>query len=295
VRILVLGGTGSIGAPVLREVVQRGHEVIALARSDKSARLIAMLGAAPIGGDIGLPDQWIESLPQVDAVIHMACDFHGSMEATERRLLDCLLPRLAAEPRAPRFIYTGGCWLFGATGDEIATEQSPFRPLPAFAWMVSHVQRVLATRHIDPIIVHPAMVYASAGGVFRRFVNDASRRGRVRVVGSEDVRWPLVHREDIATLYALALERGATGASYIGAAVEGIRIGLIARAIARRFGVLQAPEIISPDEIAAEVGAWARGYAIDQRLSGERARRDLGWQPRHVDPEAEIASMESAA
>src|SRR5437016_5034036 len=42
-----------------------------------------------------------------------------------------------------RLIYTGGCWLFGATGDELATEETPFRPLPAFAWMVPQLRRVL--------------------------------------------------------------------------------------------------------------------------------------------------------
>jgi hypothetical protein len=46
---------------------------------------------------------------------------------------------------------------------------------------------------------------------------------------------------------------------------------------------------VSADTIAAELGEWARGYALDQQLSGDKARRDLGWRPRHLDPEAEIA------
>jgi hypothetical protein len=41
------------------------------------------------------------------------------------------------------------------------------------------------------------------------------------------------------------------------------------------------PEIIPADAIAAELGAWAQGvYALEQRLSGAKARRDLGWRPR---------------
>ena len=51
----------------------------------------------------------------------------------------------------------------------------------------------------------------------------------------------------------------------------------------------EAPRIVSADAIAAERGEWARGYALDQRLSGAKARRDLGWAPRHLDPESEIA------
>jgi len=111
-------------------------------------------------------------------------------------------------------------------------------------------------------------------------------------VASERVRWPLVHSEDLAVLYALALESAPARSSYIGAAIDGLAVGRIARAFADRFGTrLTEPRIISPDAIAAELGEWARGYALDQRLSGARARWELGWSPGHLDPEAEIARL----
>lgn len=287
--MFVLGGTGLIGAAVVRELVGRGHELFALARSDTAAARLRQLGATPIAGDIGSPEAWTAKLPQLDAVIHVACDFNTDMGAVERRLLDGLLPALAAQLQRPRFIYTGGCWLFGATGNEIASEATPFRPMPAFAWMVPQLGRVLASKRIDGIVVHPAMVYAGDGGVFDRFARAAAEGRDVPVVDSEAVRWPLVHSADLASLYALALERAGPGESYIGAAIEGFPVGRIARAFARRFGTRRdAPKIISVDAIAAELGEWARGYALDQRLSGDKARRDLGWAPKHLDPEGEI-------
>jgi nucleoside-diphosphate-sugar epimerase len=247
-----------------------------------------------MAGDIGLPESWVAHLPQLDAVIHMACDFNSDMGAVERRLLDRLLPALAAQPQRSRFLYTGGCWLFGATGNEIASEQTPFRPLPAFAWMVPQIERVLAATEVHGIVVHPAMVYADEGGVFARFVRAAAEGRDVPVVGGEAVRWPLVHSEDLAQLYALALERAGPGESYIGAAVEGLSVGRIARAVAKRFGAKhEAPTIVSVDAIAAELGEWARGYALDQQLSGDKARRDFGWGPRHLDPESEITGFAS--
>jgi len=214
------------------------------------------------------------------------------MGEIDRRLLDVLLPALAARPKKPRFIYTGGCWLFGATGDDVATEQTPFRPLPAFAWMVPSLQRVLDARDIDGMVIHPAMVYGPAGGAFRRFARDARERDAIRVVESEAVRWPLVHSDDLATLYALALENGTVGSSYIGAAIEGSAVGRIARAFAKRFGTRQQePQIVSATAIATELGGWARGYALDQQLSGAKAWRELGWKPTHLDPEREIAAL----
>jgi len=292
VRVFVLGGTGVIGAAVVRELIARGHAVIALARSEASAAKLAGPGSLPFAGDITRPEPWVAQLPALDAVIHAASDHDTDMAAIDRRLLDILLPALATQAKRPRFITTGGCWLFGATGNGLATEDSAFDPLPAFAWMVESLTRVLGSPAVDGIVIHPAMVHAGDGGVFRRFAADAAGRRAVRVVASEAIRWPLVHADDLAQLYALALERAPPGSSYIGAALDGVPVGRIARAYARRFNTPdQTPEIVATDAIAAELGDWARGYARDQQLSGARARRDLGWQPRHLDPEQEIGAL----
>ena len=291
-RVFILGGTGSIGSPIVRELIERGHEVWALARSEASAAKLREGGATAIAGDIAAPERWTAGLPHVDGVIHVACDFQTEMAAIDARLLDALLPALAAQPKKPRFLYTGGCWLFGTTGGDVATEESPFRPVPGFAWMVPQLTRILGSRDVDGIVIHPAMVYTPDGGVFRRFARDALERDAVRVVGSEAVRWPLVHGADLASLYALALEHAPARSSYIGAAIGGLAVGRIARAFARRFGTRhQELEIISADAIAAELGEWARGYALDQLLSGAKARRELGWTPTHLDPEREIARL----
>jgi nucleoside-diphosphate-sugar epimerase len=88
----------------------------------------------------------------------------------------------------------------------VTTEDTPYAPLPAFAWGVPHSRLVFDTPGILPVVIHPAMVYEPHGGVFGQFRADAIERDAVRVVGSEDVRWPLVHSEDLAALYRLALE-----------------------------------------------------------------------------------------
>jgi nucleoside-diphosphate-sugar epimerase len=200
VRVFVLGGTGAIGLPTVRALIERGHEVWALARSENSASTLAKMGATPIEGDIASPERWAAKLSDVDAVIHAACDFNSDMGAIDTSLLDGLLPALAAQPAKPRFIYTGGCWLFGATGAEGATEETPFCPLPTFAWMVPQLRRILDATEIEGIVIHPAMVFTASGGVFARFARDAVERDAIRVVAGEEVRWPLVHAEDLAEL-----------------------------------------------------------------------------------------------
>jgi nucleoside-diphosphate-sugar epimerase len=292
VRVLVLGGSGSIGAPVVRELVRRRHEVVALTRSDASARKVAMLGAQPLNGDIERPEEWIAALPQLAAVIHAASDFSMAVAQIERRLLDVLLPHLAAQREMVKFLYTGGCWLFGATGNDVATEATPLSALPAYAWWVTQMQRIFETPGIAANVIHPAMVYEPDGGVFSSFARDAIQGRPIRVVAGEHVRWPLVHSHDLASLYALVLEKGVAGESYIGSAIDGLCVGRIARAFAARFDVpMPTPLIVSADEIAAELGEYARGFALDQQLSGLKARRALAWRPQHLDPESEIAAI----
>ena len=293
--LFILGGTEVIGSAVVWALIARGHTVFGLARSDTAAARLAAWGATPIAGDIRAPEHWAGRLPPLEAIVHAACDVETDMGAIDRHLLDSLLPLLAGQPQKPRFIYTGGCWLFGATGDQIGTETTPLHPLPAFAWMAPNLRRVLVATEIDGVVIHPAMVYTATGGVFHRFARDAAARSAVRVVAGEQVRWPLVHSEDLADLYVLALASAAAGSSYIGATIEGMAVGEIARAFARRFGTrFQEPEIVSTDVIATELGEWARGYALDQRLSGARARRELGWRPRHLDPIGEIMGFGSS-
>jgi nucleoside-diphosphate-sugar epimerase len=174
----------------------------------------------------------------------------------------------------------------------MATEDTPFDPLPAFAWMVPNLRRVLASESVHGLVVHPAMVHTDAGGVFERFARDAASRPAVRVVGGPDVRWPLVHRDDLGRLYVAVAHRGVPGSSYNAAAVEGLPVGAIARAFAARFGTApHEPEVVDVETVVAERGEWARGYALDQRMSGEKARRELGWVPKRLDPLDQILRL----
>ena len=90
-RVFVLGGTGSIGLPIVREFVKGGHDVWALARSDVAAARLAELGVTPVAGDIASPARWVTHLRPIDAVIHAACDFSSAMGAIDARLLDLRL------------------------------------------------------------------------------------------------------------------------------------------------------------------------------------------------------------
>lgn len=242
-------------------------------------------------GDIRWPDEWAKVVESVDAIIQAAGDFTADAESIGRNLLSVLLDRFEARERGPlpTYIYTGGCWLYGNTGDRVATEDSPFDTPAEWAWSVDHLNVILRASRVRGIVIHPAMVYERDGGVLAQFHKDLCKLGRVRVFGHEQVRWPLVHRADIGELYALALEQAPRGESYNGAAIDSITVGALARAMARRAGAESSPLVRPIEEAVDEFGEWARGYAIDQRMSGAKAQRELGWSPLHEDPIAEIS------
>lgn len=282
-RVLVLGGTGSIGGAVSRRLVAAGHEVCALARSPDAAERLLEIGVEPVAGDITAPGLWVGAIAaDLDAVVHAACTFDDAMGRVDSALLDALLPALAAGGRRPTLIYTGGCWLWGPSPDREIDEATPFDPLPAFAWMVPNLQRALAAPGIRGAVVHPALVHADGIGPLAA-MEDRARAGRpVQVVGSEAVLWPLVHANDLADLYHRVLEESGFTGQVIGVADAGVPVVDLARRAAARTARPDAPEVIPEDVVAAERGDWARGFARSQRMSGRFARERFGWSPRHT-------------
>ena len=281
-RIFILGATGTIGEPLAEELAGHGHDLVALARSDESERRLSAKGIAVVRGDLRAPRDWVEVVHEVDAIVHVAATFTDDMGAVDSHLVTALLSEAEGTGHRIRFIYTGGCWLFGETGERVADEATPFAPPPSFAWMVENGDRVLAARHLDAMIVHPAMVYDRESGVLDRFIAGARDEGRIEIWGSPDTRWPVVHRRDLAAAYRLVLEGGSPSEAYCVAAEEGVPVGRIAEALGQRFGLTAEPLVRARDEVIAEQGAWAVGPMLDQQMSGRKIRTELGWTPAYT-------------
>lgn len=288
-RVLVLGATGSIGGAVADVLRNRGHLVSCLVRSIRAEKKMQEAGFDTIRGDIRNPGDWIDAVRQFDSVIPVAITWSDDMADVDRRLTASLLDALATPNADKAIIYTSGCWVYGNTGDQIATESFPHDPLPAFAWGADTAKQVQEDRRVRGMVIFPAMVYERDGGVFEPMIADAHKSNQIRIVGSEKTRWPLVHREDLAHLYCLMLERGLQGSAYNGAAIVGMEVGRISNVLSERLGLKLGPKILPVDEAISQIGAWAEGYGLDQQMSGDKAITELGWDPKHTDILADLS------
>ncbi|WP_394693584.1 NAD-dependent epimerase/dehydratase family protein [Hyphobacterium sp.] len=129
-KVLVLGATGLIGTAVTKELLQTGHEVTGLCRTERSAAHLERLGATPLRGDLEDPAPWAGVVATIDGIIQTAATFEDDMGSVDWCVLAALMQAAETAGSRPRFIYTGGCWLYGETGDVVASEESPFNPLP---------------------------------------------------------------------------------------------------------------------------------------------------------------------
>ena len=287
-RVLVTGGTGSIGGAVIEVLKARGHSVTCLIRSSASEQQLQRAGYVTLRGDITEPERWLGAVTEFDAVIPLAITWADDMASVDARLTHLLIEALATPAAEKVLIYTSGCWVYGQTGDLVATENTPHCTSSEFAWGSELSKSVLRNKYIKGMVILPAMVYERDGGVLDTMISDALERKRIRVVGSTRTRWPMVHRTDLALLYALMLERGQQGSIYNGATTPGVRVADIAGALSDRYQLQHPPKVISVQEAVATIGSWAGGYSIDQQISGEKAMRELSWAPQYTDVLADI-------
>jgi len=277
-RVFVTGGTGYIGSAVVSALAAADHDITGLVRSGTSARKLQALGAKALLGDIHDPGSYEHVLSAHDAMIHMAFDYSGDTVQADRATIEEFL-QAAAEADAPRVVvYTSGCWVLGDTGDEPAAEDASLDPAEIVAWRPEHEELVLsaATDSLSTSVIRPGIVYGGGGGLTAAFFESAVNTGAAEYVGEGDNRWTLVHRDDLAVLYRVAIEKRAGGVLH-GVDESPLTVKEIAAAASKAAGADGATRSIPVDEARQEMGGMADALCLDQALSASQSHQ-LGWR-----------------
>ena len=280
-RVFVTGATGFIGSAIVRELVDAGHRVLGLARSDASAKSLAAVGAGVHRGSLDDLESLRSGAAAADGVIHTAYihDFSKYKENCEidRRVIEALGSALAGSDRS--LIFTSVTAL--VEKGRVATEDMPVSNVSALPRASSEeVAGLAAMREVRVSVIRlPPSVHGDGDHGLVPFLINVAREKRVSAcIGDGLNRWPAVHKLDAARLFRLALEKNAARAYYHGVADEGVTFRHLAEVIGRRLNIPVVTK--SLDEASNHFGWFAPFAALDNPTSSERTRALLGWKPK---------------
>ncbi len=279
-RIFLTGSTGFIGSKIVPELIQAGHQVLGLTRSDSGARTLAAQGAEAHRGDIENLDSLRSGAASCDGVIHTAFDHNFANFVAncqkDGRAIEALGSALAGSNRP--IIITSSTAMGTAVAGEPATEDhfDPGHPNPRVASELAG--RELSRRGLNVSVVRLSQIHNTLKqGLVTEAVALARKTGIAAYVGEGRNRWSATHVADTAHLFKLALEKNQPGARYHATAEEGIAFRRIAEVIGQ---TLDIPVVsMSSAEAAIHFGWLTTFVGKDMSASSTKTRALLGWEP----------------
>jgi nucleoside-diphosphate-sugar epimerase len=285
-RVFVTGASGHIGRAVTSELLEAGHEVVGLARSDESAAKIEAAGAEVRRGDLDDLDGLKEAAAAADGVIHLAFKHElmatGEMEAAigaDMAATQAFGDALAGTDKP--FVNTSGTLMLammdlGRTGTE--EDRSP----GGHRADVENATLALADRGVRSSVIRLSPLVHShldKHGFGPILIGIARDKGFAGYPGEGENRWPAVDTRDAAALYRLAVEKAPAGQVLHGVGDEGVPLKEIAAAIGRGAGleVRSVPE----EEIPAYFSFLAGFITLDDPTSNAITKQVVGWEPKH--------------
>ncbi|MFZ0795788.1 MAG: SDR family oxidoreductase [Candidatus Korobacteraceae bacterium] len=277
-RVFVTGATGFIGTAVVRELIDAGHQVLGLARSDAGAKSLVAAGAEVQRGSLEDLESLRSGAAAADGVIHTAFihDFsnYGPAAEADRLAIEALGGALAGSNRP--LVVTSGTLLAQRQGP-LATEEDA--PNPSFPRKSEEATLALAASGVRASVLRlPPSVHGNGDhGFVPHLISIAREKGASAYIGDGLNRWPAVHRLDAAHLYRLVLEQSSAGARYHGVGDEGVTTREIAEIIGRH---LNLPVVSKSREEAADHFGWmALFFGLDGPASSALTQKRLGWRP----------------
>jgi Nucleoside-diphosphate-sugar epimerases len=267
-RVFVTGAPGFIGTAVVRELLDAGHQVVGLTRSDAGAEALNEAGAEVHRGSLEDLDSLHHGAADADGVIHLAFN-HGFSDFAAALTTDLH----AVETMGAALEGTGKPFIITA---HLRGEASANAAL-SLAGVRSSVVSLSPSVHGE----------GDQHGFVPRLITIAREKGVSAYIGDGSNRWPAVHRLDAAHLFRLALEAAPAGSQLDGVGDEGVPFRDIAEVIGRH---LNLPVVsISHEEADAHFGTFLGAVAArDIPRSSVRTQELLGWRPVHPGLIADI-------
>jgi len=279
-RVFVTGATGFVGGAVVRELVEGGHQVLGLARSDAGGDALRAAGAEVLRGEMERPETLTTGAKAADAVIHLAFNHDFSKFAengeNERRAIATLGEALTGTGKL--LLVTSGTGMATVVVGRPTTEDDEPVSGDQFPRTPEAAARAFEARGVRIGVIRLPQVHDTLkAGIVSYVIGVARQRGFVAYVGEGANAWPAAHVSDVARVYRLSLDKPGTFARYHAVAEEGVPLREIAEIVGRGLGL--PVRSIGPEEAASYFGWMAHLASRDLRSSSAKTRRVLGWEP----------------
>jgi nucleoside-diphosphate-sugar epimerase len=275
-KVFVTGGTGFIGASVVRSLLRRNHTVTCLARSANAAERLRSSGVSVVEADLTDLETLRSHVGAADRVVHTA--FANSLDYERAIELDQQFVRMVigeTNGHSGHLLYTSSAGVLGDTGTDGRAETAPTMPPAFLRWCADLELRVLES---GGTVIRSGLVYGHSGnkiltGLIRASVADG---GHGLCVGEQGTVWSAAHVAELGLCYALAAERPA-GCGILHASTQTFSTDSLARSISKRNGYCGAVRSIDLDEADDLEIPYAEALTYNQHLQSLKTRKTLGW------------------
>ena len=279
-RVFVTGATGFIGTELVKELIEAGHQVRGLARSDAGAEQLKAAGAEAHLGSLEDVDSLSSGATGMDAVVNLAFnhDFSNFAQSgeVERKAIEAL--GSAIEP-GKLLVVTSGTGLASGGPGHVRTESDPPISLAAIPRQPEQTAKAAGERGVRVAIVRLPQVHDTRKqGLVVLLTQLAREKGVSAYVGDGANRWAAAPLKDVAHLYRLAIEQTGPGMTlYHAVQEEGVALQEIAETLGKG---LKVPVVsIDPEKASEHFGWFAHFAGLDMPASSEWTRKTLGWTP----------------
>ena len=311
-KVFVTGGTGFIGGEVVRQLRERGDDVVCLVRNPEKTEKISKLGCRLVSGDLGDVEAMRHGMEDCDAVIHVAAMYevgipksqHPAMREANVVGTENVLGA-ACDAKVPKVVYVSTVGAFGNTHHRVVDEsyEHPGREFTSYyeetKWEAHQIARRMIAEGLPCVIVQPGGVYGPGDTSSIAALLDQFLSGRMPLIPFPELGICLSHVEDIAAGIVLALDKGKAGESYVlSGPVTTVRdaIGVLAGLTGRQAPkhALPTPVMKALTPIGPLVGKMMKQPPNLRELissaddvtfwaSHEKASRELGYAPRGME------------
>jgi nucleoside-diphosphate-sugar epimerase len=299
-RVFVAGATGAIGRQLVPRLVEMGHEVHGMTRSESKRAMLHELGAVPVVADALDPDQVAQAVGRArpDVIVHQLTALGGgdmrhldrSLAPTNRLRTEGTDHLLSAGQAVGvrRFVAQSfGAMSYMRTGGPVKTEEDPLDPTPAREMRetlaaIRHLEEaVLGARWTEGVVLRYGGFYGPGTSLApgaEQF--ELVRRRRFPLVGDGGGVWSFIHIADAAEATVAAVEHGRCGAYNI-VDDDPAPVAEWLPALARELG---AKKPLRVPRFVGRLFAGEAGMVMMTELRGAsnaKAKRELGWRPAH--------------